>query len=193
MKGFQSGFLLFCLVWAIIRAVFWILSPLEDIAEVSLQTYAIFTVVTRLAISLLSVDQSTPRHIIVNSSSTLTPLYSLSINIQFATFTFLVLFYVHIVNKANWEDYKKPPVGWYIAINVFFVVVSIGTSMYKSFLHKTCTKFVAGMTCDNSLYCGCCYVSATLQSCYGIFYFDGFWSYVPSAVPHACNLLMEAS
>jgi len=39
LKGFQFGFLLFCWVWTVLRAIIWLLTPIPDFAELLLHRY----------------------------------------------------------------------------------------------------------------------------------------------------------
>jgi len=54
------------------------------------------------------------------------------VNLQFATFSLLVLFYAHLVHRATWEkSTKKIFAITYIAINVVFIIVqSVWLGMY---------------------------------------------------------------
>lgn len=53
------------------------------------------------------------------------------INIQFATFLFLVLFFVAVIHKKTWEEsWKKKATFLFIFVNITLLALFLGTYLY---------------------------------------------------------------
>lgn len=104
--SFQLGFLVLCFVWGIVRAVFWWLTPVLPEPSVA-------------AIGMLWYEYMV---LFLFSSS-----FRIPINLQFATFSLLVLFYAHLVHRATWEKtMKRICTATYIGTNVVFLILQAG-------------------------------------------------------------------
>eukprot|EP01120_Amphizonella_sp_Union-15-10_P012228 TRINITY_DN5396_c0_g1_i4.p1 TRINITY_DN5396_c0_g1~~TRINITY_DN5396_c0_g1_i4.p1 ORF type:complete len:325 (-),score=24.07 TRINITY_DN5396_c0_g1_i4:64-1038(-) len=96
LRSFQVGFLLFCLVWGVLRCVFWLLIPWNSLNEQIIQ--------------------------------------GLSLNIQFATFSFLALYFARLVHRKmtplNERFYKVIGIVVYLEINLILLTVQIFFMLY---------------------------------------------------------------
>jgi len=110
LYSFQLGFLVLCLVWGILRSIF-------------------FSVIT-----------------VVKSDVVLYTLQWLPMNLQFATFSLLVLFYAHLVHRATWEtSTKKIFTVIYFVTNFIFIslqVVLIGLNAHEKIPYDNTTDTV---------------------------------------------------
>jgi hypothetical protein len=56
----------------------------------------------------------------------------LPVNVQFATFALLVVFYARVVFSSDWDHHKARVVGIYVAINVLMNAFFVGVLLIRS-------------------------------------------------------------